>query len=348
MRGADANSDHHLVLANIRLKLCKERKKNETSRRAFNTQKLQDPQVQRCFQLEIRNRFHQLKESDGSSIEEEWKQFRTAYTESAEKVLGLRRRENKDWITPGTYAAMEERRKIKEDIGKTQSERLKESKRQKYRMKDKEVKGRARADKRRKLEEMAETAENAARNNQMSVLYKITKQLSRAKKSSSCPIKTKDGQLITEEAEVLERWKEHFQEVLNVPEVQVEMPEGCNIQEAQEESCIDTSPITLDEVKKALKRQKSGKSPGVDNINAEMMRSSSEDAALALLSLFNRVLAEGTVPTDWKRSLIVKIPKKGDLSVCDNYRGVSLLSVPSKIFCRIVIDRIREGVEKEL
>ena len=44
----------------------------------------------------------------------------------------------------------------------------------------------------------------------------------------------------------------------------------------------------------------------------------------------------------------MKIPKKGDRSVCDNYRGITLLSVPSKMFSRVLIQRIQEDVEKQL
>ena len=44
----------------------------------------------------------------------------------------------------------------------------------------------------------------------------------------------------------------------------------------------------------------------------------------------------------------MKIPKKGDRAVCDNYRGITLLSVPSKVFSRAVIQRIQEGVENQL
>lgn len=44
----------------------------------------------------------------------------------------------------------------------------------------------------------------------------------------------------------------------------------------------------------------------------------------------------------------MKIPKKGHRSICDNYRGITLLFVPSKTFSRIVIQRIQESVEKQL
>ena len=42
----------------------------------------------------------------------------------------------------------------------------------------------------------------------------------------------------------------------------------------------------------------------------------------------------------------MKVPKKGDLAECDNYRGISMLSVPSKILCRVLIDRVKSGMDE--
>ena len=50
----------------------------------------------------------------------------------------------------------------------------------------------------------------------------------------------------------------------------------------------------------------------------------------------------------WKQGLIVKIPNKGDLTECGNWRGITLTSVPSKVFGRVLIDRIRDGVNSKL
>ena len=61
--------------------------------------------------------------------------------------------------------------------------------------------------------------------------------------------------------------------------------------------------------------------------------------------LFNTIWKGHCVPEDWKKSLIVKVPKDGDLTQCDNYRGISLLYVPSKIVCRVLIDRVKSGVD---
>ena len=54
------------------------------------------------------------------------------------------------------------------------------------------------------------------------------------------------------------------------------------------------------------------------------------------------------LPLKWKRGLIIKIPKKGNLRECKNRRGVTLQPVVSKILGRIVIDHIQMGIDHRL
>ena len=51
------------------------------------------------------------------------------------------------------------------------------------------------------------------------------------------------------------------------------------------------------------------------------------------------------VPADWKEGYLIKLPKKGDLSSCANYRGITLLSVPAKAFNRILLERMKSAVD---
>ena len=76
---------------------------------------------------------------------------------------------------------MDERRQIKEQFGRVRSGRLKELKREEYRRKDKEVKASARADKRRMIDSIAVETESAVRDNNISDLYRLTKQIVQAK-----------------------------------------------------------------------------------------------------------------------------------------------------------------------
>jgi len=54
------------------------------------------------------------------------------------------------------------------------------------------------------------------------------------------------------------------------------------------------------------------------------------------------------MPNDWKCGLLVKLPKKGDTTNCDNWRGITLLSVPSKVLTRVLLSRIKEQVNFRL
>ena len=52
------------------------------------------------------------------------------------------------------------------------------------------------------------------------------------------------------------------------------------------------------------------------------------------------------MPEDWKTGLIIRLPKKGDLSDCNNWRGITLLSLTSKVFRKIVQERLTAALEK--
>lgn len=76
------------------------------------------------------------------------------------------------------------------------------------------------------------------------------------------------------------------------------------------------------------------------------LRTAQRQLYLNSIKFFNHILK---VPNDWKRSLIVKMPKKGHPTLGDNSIGVPLLSVPANFFfCRILFERIKDGVDKKL
>ncbi len=122
-----------------------------------------------------------------------------------------------------TYKKSEERRGLKGKLGSTRFVRLKESATAAYAVKDQEVKASARADKRR-LNNLAEEAETAARNNCSGDLYRITRKIAGQGRNMTT-IKDKEGKRLVNEDEVLERWREHFEGVLNVPRPDIPLPE---------------------------------------------------------------------------------------------------------------------------
>ena len=67
-----------------------------------------------------------------------------------------------------------------------------------------------------------------------------------------------------------------------------------------------------------------------------------------LLELVHDVWRECSVPGDWRDAILVPIPKKGDLSSCDNWHGISLLDVVGKVVARVLQVRLQKLAEEEL
>ena len=54
------------------------------------------------------------------------------------------------------------------------------------------------------------------------------------------------------------------------------------------------------------------------------------------------------IPDDWKEGYLIKLPKKGDLKECKNWRGVMLLSTAGKVLYRIILERLKVEVDERL
>ena len=79
----------------------------------------------------------------------------------------------------------------------------------------KNVKKETRNDKRNYINELASKAEDAMARNDTKTVYNITRQLAGRKTNTTKPVKDKDGKIITSLKQQLERWKDHFPELLN-------------------------------------------------------------------------------------------------------------------------------------
>jgi len=110
---------------------------------------------------------------------------------------------------------------------------------------------------------------------------------------------------------------------------------------------VNGGPMTEAEVIRAIKYLKNGKVAGADGIQPELLKHA-ELIAPRLTNLFSMVWQNKEVPTEWRNGIIVPLPKKGDLSDCNNWQGITLLSVPGKVFASVVLSRLRRSVETYL
>ena len=67
-----------------------------------------------------------------------------------------------------------------------------------------------------------------------------------------------------------------------------------------------------------------------------------------LYPIFKKIWEAEQVPSEWKEGHLIKLPKKGDLSSCSSYKGITLLSIPSKVFSRMLLNRMNDAVDPRL
>ena len=157
-------------------------------------------------------------------------------------------------------------------------------------------------------------------------------------------MKDKHDKAIAGEEEQKNRWREHFEEILN----RLSPANTPDILPVEPDLPVECGTPTKQKIKKAIRQMKSGKAPGRDNIPAEALKVDVEETTELLHPLFVKMWEEEIIPASWKEGYLVKIPKKGDLSNCANYRGITLLSIPGKVFNRCILNRLRDVVDPHL
>ena len=91
---------------------------------------------------------------------------------------------------------------------------------------------------------------------------------------------------------------------------------------------------------------KLGKAAGPDDIPPEVYKSCDFDEIC--LDFCNKALIENDKPDLWPFMNIIPVPKSGDLSKTDNYRGISLICIIAKIYNRMILNRIRSAIDIRL
>ena len=96
-------------------------------------------------------------------------------------------------------------------------------------------------------------------------------------------------------------------------------------------SALDAQTSTA-EVKAAVNSIKTAKTPGLEGIPGECFKAAGDKIASFLVELLNAFFERQYLPQQWCQAIIVPIHKKGDKLDPDNYKGISLLSILSKVF----------------
>ena len=142
------------------------------------------------------------------------------------------------------------------------------------------------------------------------------------------------------EAEDIKRWQEYTEELYKM-----------DLHDPGDHNGVIThleTDILEWDVKWALGSITMKKASGGDGIPVDLFQILKDDAVKVLHSICQQIWKTQQWPQDWKRSVFILIPKKGNAKECSNYCTVALISHASKVMLKILQARLQRHVNQEL
>ena len=324
-RSAQFDTDHRLLVAELQLKI---RSTRRSSRRpVFDVGKLRDEKVQ----LEFRRHFLGSAAVAGPESSSGWETFRERLTSAARDTLGFAVPQRRSWRLPAEVVNL---------INRQRRARLNGEKALYQSLRGQVASALRVAEEARVGEICGRVSKHLFTCNSGPAFAAISDLSGKQRPSRPSTILSEDGSVL-EGHRALGRLAGYFEELLKVkpPARAIDTSE---LTPLTADPPIDTQPPDLIEVRAAVSRLKSGRAAGVCNIPAELLKAGGDTVLRELVAVFGNIWKTCDIPPEWRRSIIVPLYKgKGDRRDCGNYRGISLLSVPGKIFARVLLDRIR-------
>ena len=320
-RGAEAGnaggSDHTLVRAKFKLSLISRLKR--TPRKRLNTLALDDAHQRSTLTAAIARG---LAENDGD-IEHQWSNLKVVTQAAALEHLGTSCHRRCDWISEHTVRLSAQAREA----------RLNRS--PDYRRLRRGATRSARRDRQRYWAEMACTMESASNASDFGRLFRLIRKAS-GRRGSNPSLRDASGHLIFDLENKVTRWVEHFSQLLNRTS---NASLGMALMVEETAYPVNCDQPTESEIADMLWHMKNGKSPGEDGLPVEIYKSCASALLSPLHKLFCSIWEAETFPADWGTSILLPLPKNGDRSVCNNYRGISLIDAVAKLFGVILLNR---------
>ena len=285
-----------------------------------------------------------------STPETLWQQYKSGLQRCADALLRKEDQPRAPWMSDNTWAYVQSKQDSYKALKHAESEGEKSSLQKQYRKALNDCRRSVKADKRAywKAKAVALEADFAA--NRVHAAYKrvgLRDELDKVQSLAAGKLRRSDGSHTSSVKEKADIRKQHFQELLNCH--RPVQPLVHTWVQAQHRDSLQDFPSdevpTLSEVQAAVNALKNYKAAGVCGISPEMIKYGGQDGLKMLHTLISNVWHTGVVPEDWRKALIVPLFKKGDPTNIDNYRGISLLSLPGKVFAILLKNRLQRWAE---
>ena len=213
-----------------------------------------------------------------------------------------------------------------------------------YSKANKAVKKKIKEAKEKWISEQCEKIEDGMKLGNSKAAYDTLKELTKTQQNKSPIIENKEGEPLTESAAILERWTEYCSDLYNYPI----SPDKRFLDPIGQDKTPSTLPVLKEEVEEAIRSLPARKSPGADNIPAELIKHGGEEVIKLLTKICQKIWVTKEWPTEWTQSLVIPLPKKGNLRQCKNYRTISLIPHASKVMLRVILNRLKNQAEEHL
>ena len=334
MCGADCWTDHRLIVTKLNIRVQpKRRPQGKKAPKRLNITQLKNTNTKQCFVDNLEARLESTP-LDSQNVEADWATFRELVYNIATEILGPSTRKHKDWFDENCdeiKQLLDEKHRLHQAY---LSSLKSTSKKDAYNTIRKTVQQKLRQMQDAWLRNKADVIQSYADRHDLKNFYDALKEVYGPTSSGSSKEK------------ILVRWAEHFNGVLNRPS-SINNETINRLPQVPINETLDDPP-TLFETQKAIRLLSSGKAPGSDSIPAEVYKEGGSALTEKLHQMFLLMWQQETTPQEFKDASIIHLYKrKGNLQVCDNHRGISLLSIAGKILARILLNRLTATLTRD-
>ncbi|XP_055539027.1 uncharacterized protein LOC129726410 [Wyeomyia smithii] len=333
-RGADIDSDHYLVAVCMRSKLSTVYQSRQSRSLRLNIKQLRNPQAAEVYAQQLEAALPLAEELGAASLEDGWTMIRMAIRESATTTLGTEAPNGRnDWYDGGCQAAVSEK-------NRTWVNHLRVRTREnlvKYRRARNDMTTILRRKKRQQEDRDHEELEELFTANETRKFYEKVNQSRKGYVPRADFCRDMEGNLITNDSEVVDRWKQHFDEHLN-GDATNRSGTGTDLGVPAVDDRV--SAPDLHEIQREIGRLKNNKATGKDGLPGELYKHGNVTLARALHWVISKIWEEEKLPEEWMEGVVCPIYKKGDKLECCNYRGISLVNAAYKILSQVLFQRL--------
>jgi hypothetical protein len=297
--------------------------------------------IEKLRQAEEREKYQEkvksgLEEMQSSNVQDKWKIITKICTEAAEEVVGRNDRNNKR-ENEEIKDLSEKQKKIRDEINSTRNKNTRKEKRIERNKIMTEIHKKIEEEDQKAILEMVEEVENSKDDSRR--MFKVVKNLQRIKEKKKIVVDGENGKT-TDESQQVKIVTSFFSQMFNkATEEQIEKITPVPM----------TTPFSKEEIKKAAKSLKNGKSAGIDEIQGELIKYAPEEIFEEIAEIFNDIAVTGNYPQEIKEGVLVPLQKPGKKAgPPGNLRPIILLSIVRKILAICMLRRCLQKLLKKI